>query len=102
MLARLYNLVPETLSHSGRTQLTFLTPKISSMSVAVCKNVFLLVISVNRKITKSFFSAKRFVTPSVCHRKRGKRQTSFVTTTQNMKSKALLQMQKQPHPEKLA
>lgn len=35
------------------------------MSVAVCRNVFLFVISVNRKSTKSFLSASRLVTPSV-------------------------------------
>lgn len=35
------------------------------MSVAVCRNVFLFVISVNRKSTKSFLSANRRVTPSV-------------------------------------
>lgn len=35
------------------------------MSVAVCRNVFLFVISVNRNNTKSFLSASRLVTPSV-------------------------------------
>lgn len=35
------------------------------MSVAVCRNVFLFVISVNRNNTKSFLSASLLVTPSV-------------------------------------
>lgn len=45
------------------------------MSVAVCRNVFLFVISVNRKSTKSFLSANRLVTPSVW--KGGEAQTDL-------------------------
>jgi hypothetical protein len=64
------------------------------MRVAVCKNVFLLVISVNRKITKSFFSAKRFVTPSVCQRERGEKVEHIGCDHKiKMKSKTLLPRQ---------
>lgn len=45
--------------------LTFLTPSMSSMRVAVCRKVFLFVIRVNRKRTKSSRAARLFVTPSV-------------------------------------
>lgn len=45
--------------------LTFLTPRISSMRVAVCRKVFLFVIRVNRKRTKSSRAARLLVTPSV-------------------------------------
>lgn len=38
----------------------------SSMRVAVCRKVFLFVIRVKRKSTKSSLAARLFVTPSIC------------------------------------
>lgn len=48
-----------------KNTLTFLTPRISSIKVAVCRKVFLFVIKVKRNRTKSSLAARLFVTPSI-------------------------------------
>lgn len=51
-----------TLGHA----LTFRTPRMSSINVAVCKKVLLLDVSVKRNMMKSSRDARLLVIPSVC------------------------------------